>query len=415
MVPFDRTALVGVLVALVGGLAIGIERQWSGKAAGPSARFAGVRTFTLLGLLAGLCGWLWTAGLEGLASVLLAGVGALIVVAYLAASRTDVDGTTEVAAFVVLIAGVLAGAGSSRVSSAVVALTLLLLVEKKRLHGLVSKIDRTEVRGGARFAVMAAVVLPLLPEGPYGPLGGIRPRVLWALVLFFSGLSFVGYVARRVVGGERGYVLAGALGGLLTSTSVTLTFARLSATRRSARAALAAGTLGANLVLFPRVLAACVVIAPPLAQALWPAFVAPLLVGALLAIRGLRSRSERHHVTAEKNPLQFVAAVQMAALFQIVLFGVYFADAFFGQAGVYGSAVVLGLTDMDALTLSMAQLVTKGTAVDVAARAVTIGALSNTLVKLGLTIVIGRGEFRVLAGAGLAMMAVALAAAAWMR
>ena len=102
---FDGTAAIQVGIAVLGGMAVGIERQWSGKADGPAARFAGLRTFTLLGLTAGLSGWLWTVGLTGPAIVLLAGVGALVVVAYLAASRRDIDGTTEVAAFVVLEIG----------------------------------------------------------------------------------------------------------------------------------------------------------------------------------------------------------------------------------------------------------------------------------------------------------------------
>lgn len=119
---------------------------------------------------------------------------------YIARSRQDVDGTTEAAALVVLAAGVLAGIGSLRIASGIVAILTLLLVEKSRLHALVQRIDDVGLRSGARFAVMALVILPLLPEGPYGPLGGVRPRELWALVLFFSGLSFAGYIARRAVG-----------------------------------------------------------------------------------------------------------------------------------------------------------------------------------------------------------------------
>ena len=126
---FDLTALQHLVVALLGGLAVGVEREWSGKAEGPRARFAGIRTFTLLGLVAGLSGWLWTAGLTGPAIIFLAGLGALVVVAYQAASRTDIDGTTEVSAFVVLAAGVLAGAGYDRLASGIIAITLLFLVE----------------------------------------------------------------------------------------------------------------------------------------------------------------------------------------------------------------------------------------------------------------------------------------------
>src|SRR5262252_3963400 len=143
---FDLQTLVNLAVAVIGGLGVGIEREWSGHATGRRARFAGV---------------------QGIALVLLAGLGALIVAAYFAASRHDVEGTTEVAAFVVMAAGVLAGAGMTRVAAGILAVTFLLLVEKKRLHALVSKLDRDEIRAAARFAVMATVILPLLPEGPY--------------------------------------------------------------------------------------------------------------------------------------------------------------------------------------------------------------------------------------------------------
>ena len=417
---FDADALLGLLVAMLGGLAIGVERQWSGHAAGPQADFAGVRTFTLLGLVGGLTGWLWTTGGEGLALILLAGLAALVVAAYVAASRQDVDGTTEVAAFVALTAAVLSGTGRLQLASGIVAITVLLLVEKTRLHNLVASFDLEEIRAGARFAVMAAVVLPLLPAGPFGPLGGVRPRLLWALVLFFSGLSFLGYIAQRVIGSDKGYALAGTLGGVVSSTSVTLTFARLSRTEPAAARALAAGALGANVVLFPRVIIATALLAPPLTRALWPAFVLPFTLGLLLVLNGMRDQPARVRPAAReagtRNPLQFRAALQMALLFQVVLWAVAAAQAWFGQAGVYGSAAVLGLADMDALTISMARLTASGTApADVTALAVTVGALANTAVKLVLALGIGRGRFRSLTVAGLAAIAAALVAAiVWM-
>ena len=407
--PFDPAAFWNLAVALLGGLSVGIERQWSGHAQGPRARFAGIRTFSMLGLVSGLSGWLWTLGLTGPAVIFLAGLAALIVVAYFSASRADVDGTTEVAAFVVMAAGTLAGIGYIRLASAIVAVTTLLLIEKTRLHRWVRALDRMEVRAGARFAVMAAVILPLLPEGPFGPAETIRPRLLWALVLFFSGLSFVGYVAERLVGVTRGYMLTGTLGGLLSSTSVTLTFARLSRSQPEAGLALAAGTLGANAMLFPRVLLATAVLAPALAQQLWPFLLVPFGVGAGLALRGLRPASPGHATPRQHNPLQIGSALQMAAMFQVVLFAVAIATAYFGEQGIYGSAAVLGLADMDALTISMADLTTKGTAAQIAAVAVVIGLAANTSVKLGIALIVGRGRFRGLAGAGLVAIGLALA------
>lgn len=183
--PMIASDILGLFIAALGGTAVGLERQWSGHAEGPRARFAGIRTFTMLGAISGLCGWLWKTGLTTPAAILFAGAVTITAAAYVSASRQDVDGTTEVAALVVLTAGRLAGIGAFRLASAIIALETLLLVEKSRLHALVQRVDDVELRAGVRFAVMACVLLPLLPEGPYGPLGGIRARELWALVLFF--------------------------------------------------------------------------------------------------------------------------------------------------------------------------------------------------------------------------------------
>jgi uncharacterized membrane protein (DUF4010 family) len=408
---FDWTAVVRTLVGLLGGLAVGLERQWSGHATGPRARLGGLRTFTMLGLVASLSGWLWSAGLAAPATVVLASAGALIAIGYARASRVDIDATTEVAGVVVLTAGVLAGLGQIRVAMAVVAVTVLLLAEKTRLHAWTKQLDGTGVLAGARFAVMALVVLPLMPVGPYGPYDAIRPRDLWALVLFFSGLSFASYVARRVIGSQQGYAVSGILGGFISSTSVTLTMSRLSQHARSASGALASAVMGANAMLFLRVLAATAYLARPVTMALWPSFVAPFIIGAALTAFGMRSHASGPSKDPEENnPLQFKAAIQMAAMFQVVIFVMAAFKGLFTGQGLYGSAAVLGLTDVDALTLSMSRLSTSGTPAEMAAKAITIGILANTGVKLGLVVAIGRGKFRILAGVGLLLIAAALGA-----
>jgi hypothetical protein len=182
----------------------------------------------MLGAIGGFSGWLWNAGIAMPAAILLFGAVMIVAAGYAASSRQAIDGTTEVVALVVLAAGVFAGIGSIRLASAIIAIAVLLLVEKSRLHAAAKRIDDIGMRSAVRFAIMALVVLPLLPEGPYGPLGRIHPRELWALVLFFSGLSFAGDVVRRLVGPGHGYLVLGLLGGLVSSTNVTFTFARTS-------------------------------------------------------------------------------------------------------------------------------------------------------------------------------------------
>ena len=200
-----------LIVGALAGAAVGLERQRSGKAAGPAARFGGLRTFTLIGLAGALGGWLWTLGVTIPAGVVVVAAAAMIVAAYVASSRVDVDATTEVAALVVLATGVVAGLDRLALAGGLAVATTLLLAEKSRLHALVAAIDGEGFRAGLRFAAMALVVLPLVPEGPFGTLGGgIRPRGLWLLVLVFSGLSFAGYVARTAVSPRYGDLPDGA-------------------------------------------------------------------------------------------------------------------------------------------------------------------------------------------------------------
>jgi len=403
--------IFALLIATLGGAAVGLERQWSGHADGPRARFAGIRTFTMLGAVGGLSGWLWNAGVTVPAAILLAGAVTIIAAAYVAGSRHDVDATTEVAALVVLAAGVLAGMGSVRLASGIIPLLTLLLVEKSRLHALAHRIDDESLRSGARFAVMALVVLPLLPEGPYGPFGGVRPRELWTLVLFFSGLSFAGYVARRLVGPGHGYLVTGLLGGLISSTNVTLTFARMSRATPAMDRSLAFGTAAANAMLYPRVLVATAILNRAVVSPLIPYLALPGLTASLAAAMGVRrSPAEAAPEVSPQNPLQLMAALQMTALFQVVLMAVHVAGEVWGRSGVLTSAAALGLTDVDALTVSMARGVSEAMSPSVAAMAIAVGVLANTGMKLVLAIVLGSARFRLIAGSALALMLVAAAA-----
>lgn len=402
--------IVGVLIATLGGAAVGLERQWSGHADGPAARFAGIRTFTMLGAVGGLSGSLWIAGVTVPAAILLVGAVAIVAAAYVAGSRQDIDGTTEVAALVVLAAGLLAGIGSVAAASGVIAMLVLLLVEKSRLHSLVRRIDDVGLRSGVRFAVMALVVLPLLPEGPFGPIGGVRPRQLWLLVLFFSGLSFAGYLARRIVGPSQGYLVAGLVGGVISSTNVTFTFARTSRTERALEGALALGAIAANAMLFPRVLLATAILNPAVVGPLSVYLAAPAFTALIAVIVGARkARAAPALEASPHNPLQLTAALQMAALFQLVLMVVYIVRERWGASGVLTSATVLGLTDVDALTVSMSKDVAAALSPAIAAMAIGIGVLSNTAMKIGLALFFGSPRFRIVAGGSLALMFTALA------
>jgi uncharacterized membrane protein (DUF4010 family) len=400
----------GVAIAALGGAAVGLERQRTGHATGPDARFGGIRTFTMLGGLGGIAGGFIVSGWLPVAAVMLAASAALVAIGYAAKSRDDVDATTEVAAVVVLASGTLAGVGQTALASGIIAATAVLLLEKSRLHAMAEKVDDVTLRASARFAALALVILPLLPAGSYGPFGAVQPRQLWALVLFFSGLSFLGWIARRLLGPTHGVVVAGLLGGIISSTSVTLSFAR--ASRRSGSGlALALGTVGAGTVMLVRVTLASSILNRSVARAFVPYVWIGLVIGILILVVTLRWRhgEEGGQPVPAGSPLQLGAALQMTALFQVVLIVVSAVTAWWSVRALMVTSAMIGLTDLDALTLSLARN-SAGLTPDVAGRALAIGVLSNTVLKLAVVLVIGRGAYRPVAGLSLAAVAASVAA-----
>lgn len=230
------------------------------------------------------------------------------------------------------------------------------------------------------------------------------------MVLFFSGLSFAGYVARRAVGSHRGYPIAGILGGMISSTNVTLSFARASRREAGIGIPLASGVLAACAVMCVRVIIATGVLNVAVAIRLLPYLLGLFVVAALIAWFGIRKQKEPESDEANtSNPLQLRMALQMAVLFQVVLFGVRWAQSTWGEPGVFISAGVLGLTDTDALVMSMAKDTGAQLPPATAATAIAIGVLSNTLLKLAVGLIIGVRQFRRVVGIGLSAVAVACA------
>jgi uncharacterized membrane protein (DUF4010 family) len=275
------------------------------------------------------------------------------------------------------------------------------------VHWFVERLDEPELRAGVQFAVLAVVVLPLLPRGPFFGELALRPRSLWAIVLLFSALNFAGYVARRTVGARRGLTVAGALGGLVSSTAVTLNFSRQSRDAETAGASLAGGVLAACTVLVPRVLLVSAVLNPPLALRLLPALAPMFAAGAafvMIAWRRDGEQASRTAVAVEQNPLHLAAAVRMAVFFQAAIVAISLARRLGDGAGLYTTAAVLGLTDSDAMSFSLSRP-EAGIAVPVAARAIVLGIVASTVLKMTIAAAVGRAPFRRRAVIGLGWLA----------
>ncbi len=415
-------AAISLAIAALVGLGVGLEREWSGHASGPQARFAGLRTFLILGLLGGTAGLLANAGFELLAATLVIGGITLSVAAYvmvLRQSGADRDGTTEAAAILVVALGALAGSGFIAVAAGAGSLVVLALYEKTRLHGVVGRVHPEELRAALQFAVLALVVLPLLPTGPYLGWMAIRPRALWMIVLVFCALNFALFLARRTAGERHGYLLAGLLGGVISSTAVTFGFARYSKSYPQMSAALACGVIGACTILVPRVLVISAVLNPAIAAELMSFIVPAALVGAVVVAFAWRYGGKWETTTEappapvswlapdDKNPLRLWVAIRLVVIFQLGIMAITYVRDMWAVKGLYGSAVLLGLTDVDALTVSMSS---PSTAIlpTIAARAIAIGILANTIVKLTISVGLGSARYRLVAGGALVTMALAI-------
>jgi uncharacterized membrane protein (DUF4010 family) len=421
--PVNDSIVVRLVVAAVAGLAVGLEREWSGHATGPHPRFAGLRTFFLLGTLGGVAGWLAASESVGAVAIgvaLLVAGAALVVTAYLLTARPGgetVEATTEVAALSVLALGTLAGFGYITVAGGAAAVIVLALSEKKRLRAAVTRIGEAELRAALQFAVLALVILPLLPNQSYGPFGGIQPRALWTVVLLFTGLNFVGYLARKAVGPARGYGVTGILGGLVSSTAVTFQFSRMSREDPALGPGLAIGVIGASTVLLPRVVLVSAVLNHLVAIALVPFLLPAFIVGAAITTIAVwrQSRTEKaRKEEAFESPLKLWSAIKMTLAFQLSLTVIAFVRDTLGASGVIASAALLGLTDMDALTLSMNRLGSTQELIDLAARAITVGVLANSVLKTVLVLVLGTGMFRRFAALGLSALTVATGITLWL-
>jgi uncharacterized membrane protein (DUF4010 family) len=343
--------------------------------------------------------------------VAIAGGVAISVAAYVMAVRrpnVEMDGTTEAAALIVVLLGVLAGEKHLALSAGAASIVVLALTEKTRLHWLVRRVNEQELRAALQFAVLALVVLPLLPTGPFWGIIDFQPRTLWMIVLLFSGLNFVGFLARRALGPSSGYTITGLAGGLISSTAVTLDFSRKSRQEADISRGLAYGVLGACTILIPRVLIVSAVLNTAVALRLAWFLLPPAALGvAMLLLSRRRSNDSEQNVSLEvANPLRLGNAIQMAVAFQVAMVLLSFVRGMWGSTALYPAAAILGLTDVDALTVSMSRI--DGSVVPaIAARAIAIGILANTLLKLGLTVAMGNNRFRRVASAGLGGLAAA--------
>jgi len=366
------------------GVLLGLERERTRT----QERFAGVRTFALIALTGAVAAYVDEAlRLPWLGLGMFAAVAGLVLVSYAVSAQQGETGiTTEVSALLAFLIGWLCLRDHVPLAAALAVANAAVLALKDWLHRLAQRIESADVEATLKFAIVTLIILPLVPNQNFGPppLDVINPYKIWLMVVLISGLNFASYLLVKVVGAEHGLGLTGLLGGLISSTAVTLGFSQRSLQQPLQSSPLALGILVAWTVMFVRVVVMVALVSPGLAAELAPAM-AVLLVPSLATcfILWRRERSaERASVSAGENPFELREALRFGLLFGLITFVAKVAEVYLGAAGLYLAGAIAGLTDVDAISLSMANLARAGGAsTEVAARTVLIAVLSNTLVK----------------------------------
>jgi uncharacterized membrane protein (DUF4010 family) len=405
-------------LALGIGLLIGVQReavydQPEGKLA------AGARTFALIslgGFVMALASRETGSGLPFLGGLLV--MGALLLLAYHADLIVAKPGmTTEMAAIVAYGTGGLCYWGPLPLAAAVGVTITALLSLKPQLRSFTHALSREDIYATVKFTVISVLVLPLLPNQAYGPepFNVLNPYNIWLMVVFISGISFLGYVLIKLVGTKRGIGLTGLLGGIASSTAVTLSFAQRSHDQENLSHPFALAILVAWAVMFLRLLIVIVVLAPGLARLLVLPMVAAAVVGLLYSAYLYFVRWEVRQESLEfENPFELGPAIRFGLIYAVVLLVSRAAQVYFGDVGIYISSFVSGLVGVDAIALSIVDLIDGGEllSLNTAMWAIVIAAMANTLFKGIFALVTGSRALRRALAPGLALMLVVGVAAA---
>lgn len=390
-------------MALGAGLLVGLQRQRA------QAELAGIRTFPLIALFGAICAILAARFESSGAWIIAAGVLALALVVRTGASNrragegesTSRGIVTEIAIFVVYGCGVLIMLKAPAVGVSIAAATAVLLHLKPSLHKFTASLSDTDVRAIMQFAAISLVILPLVPNRAMGPFGALNPYNLWLMVVLVTGISLAGYVAIRIFGSGAGTLLAGLLGGLVSSTATTVSFSRMAKERAGKCPASTAAIAIASLVMAARTIVLALAAGGENSGEMlaWlGVFLGASVIAAAIAIvpawRDKPKEAEaRSQFSNQKNPTELKAALFFAGLFAVIQILVIAGKEYFGNSGLFVVAAISGTTDMGAITLSTAGLVSRGLADGAtAAAAITLAAVVNTVVKVGIAWSLGGVE-----------------------
>lgn len=382
-----------LVVALFLGAIVGTQRGWVMRNSEEGSRVAGIRTYSLVGLFGGLVAILaktFSPLLIGFALVALVLLACIAFVIQQDKSK-DVSITGVVSLMVTFVLGCLAVSGYMVIAAASAVITAIVLDNKKELHQALTKLQEYELDAGLRLLLISIVLLPLLPNETYGPWGALNPYEIWWMVVLIASISFVGYFAIKIGGAKRGILFTSVFAGLSSSTALTLQFSHLSKQQPNISPLLASGILLSCGTMFPRLIIVLSVINPQLVQLLWP-IVLVMMLALYLPAWWIWKRSVIEQVdkpNKQTNPLALQSALFFGVVLAVIMLLAHALSDWFGDAGVLILAALSGITDVDAISLALGRQSVDVLAVSTAALGIIIAASVNTLVKMGMVVVIG--------------------------
>lgn len=395
---FELFQRLGLALAI--GFLVGVERGWKERAGAEGSRTAGLRTFALSGLLGGIAGLIGREISEIAVGLIFVAFSAVFA-AYKwreGQAENDYSVTAVVAAMLVFVLGAYAVLGNMTVAAAGGVATATLLAFKSMLHGWLNRLTWPEIRSAVVLLAMTFVALPILPDRGYGPFQALNPYEIWLMAVLIAAVSFAGYVVIRMVGEKRGVLIAGAAGGLVASTAVTLDLARRSSDDGGRSALLAGGAAVAGAVMFLRILGVATVIQPALFAELVMPMVAAALVSGGIGLVLANHQIDPHDADASPdlgNPFDLRVVLRFAALLGIVMLLAAALRAWFGPDSAVWLAAAAGLADVDAITLSMSRHAGGEMPMDTAVLAILVVGFSNSFSKAVMGAIAGSLAFSI--------------------
>ena len=386
--------LLRLLIAVLIGLLVGVERERNLR--GDDQLFAGIRTYPLIAVLGFLSGLISSKTSAGVFIAIFFIYGLLVVTSYyFSAKKINMGGTSEISLILVFLLGYLVYLDYVLLSAIITFVIVSFLAFKSQLHKFADKISQEDIYATIKFALITLIVLPLLPNKTYDPFDVINPQKIWYLVVLIAGVSFIGYVLFKIIGTKKGIQLLSILGGLASSTAVTLSFTSLSKAHNLLSKSYAAGILMASSIMFPRVLLIIAVLNIELALKVAVPFLILFIFGIVFSsILWKRTKSKAVEKVKIKNPFKVMFAVKFGILFAVILFIASAAQFYFGEKGIYLSSLFAGFADVDAIVLSLTQLTNQDLNIDTAAIGIVIACTANSIVKGFISSFLGSVEMR---------------------